>query len=82
MIERIIKKVLKEATTTGLTKEQIVMRDIMNNPTDVGVNVMSGVYFFMQSRGEDTHSAFVFDVNEPNKFEATVKKFELTPVSV
>jgi hypothetical protein len=66
----------KEATTTGLTKEQIVMRDIMNNPTDVGVNVMSGVYFFMQSRGEDTHSAFVFDVNEPNKFEATVKKFD------
>ena len=66
----------KDATTTGLTKEQIVMRDIMNNPTDVGVNVMSGVYFFMQSRGEDTHSAFVFDVNDPNKFEATVKKFD------
>jgi len=66
----------KEATTTGLTKEQIVMRDIMNNPTEVGVNVMSGVYFFMQSRGEDTHSAFVFDVNDPNKFEATVKKFD------
>lgn len=66
----------KEATTSGLTKEQIVMRDIMNNPTDVGVNVMSGVYFFVQSRGENTHAAFVFDVNDPNKFEATVKKFD------
>ena len=72
----------KEATTSGLTKEQIVMRDIMNNPSEVGVNVMSGVYFFVQSRGEDMHSAIVFDVNDPNKFEATVKKFddELTVV--
>jgi len=66
----------EDAKTTGLSKEQIVMRDIMNNPTEVGVNVMSGVYFFMQSRGEDMHSAIVFDVNDPNKFEATVKKFD------